>query len=167
MPNRLLGDEDGEQLGFAHRHAGKMRDRTGIIVAVALLIVLDGQQQAVAHEFDVPEDGLPGPQPEMFPHLAAIGVGAAPDLVVDIHHPGIRRPGMKVFMLFAVDHRCSACVPFTVPTAPAAEQARACRRTAPLGRPDRAPLRHGTTGPVGSAVFSAPQSPMPPRWRWP
>ena len=106
MPNRLLGDEDGEQLGFAHRHAGKMRDRTGIIVAVALLIVLDGQQQAVAHEFDVPEDGLPGPQPEMFPHLAAIGVGAAPDLVVDIHHPGIRRPGMKVFLLFVVGHRC-------------------------------------------------------------
>ena len=64
-------------------------------------------------------------------------------------------------------HRCRACVPFTVPTAPAAEQARACRRTAPRGRPDRAPLRHGTTGPVGSAVFSAPQSPMPPRWRWP
>ena len=106
--NGLLRDQDGKQLRLGYGYARELLNAARIIITVLLPVIFDGQVEPLLHELDVPENGAPV-QPEVLAYLSAVGIRLTLQLVVDVHHPLIRRPGMTVLLVSAPGHRIPFC----------------------------------------------------------
>jgi hypothetical protein len=89
----FVGDEEGEEFGFGHGGDGEAVHGPGVVVAVALVMVLDGEAVAAAHEFDVALDGAVG---DFEGEAEGDGVGevAGADALVDFLHALEGRAGV-------------------------------------------------------------------------
>lgn len=86
----FLGDKQGKKLALGDLERGKGADFLGVMEAIAVVVELDGQPHAVAHEFEVAIDGF-GADFERCGQVFRVGKAAGLQFLVDAHHPLERR----------------------------------------------------------------------------
>jgi len=90
LGDRLVGDEQREDFRLGKGQLGELVHRLGVMEAIALVVKLDGQIQAVAHEVQVAHDGAHGDF-KLSGQLGAVGEGLLFDEVVEMQHAFQRR----------------------------------------------------------------------------